>query len=249
MITEQIRVFLLRCLGCGSSEIRITRLLVGGTEDCWISAGFSWRLRSLGSLPCCLLQDRMRSHSSRASLRDHFRTPLPETPVRTGTCLPCLPGGKRILPSKDLPPPLETDSMTHKRESPTETLRVRGSACSALRVRERHLSNPTTQLLFPTTQFRDILDFHGTNQDNKAQKKSLTATGLGRSKTFQDLFKTERVGFEPTEGCPSNDFESFAFDHSATSPKQGNALQGHVSSQRFEFPRARLAALRQRSEQ
>ncbi len=30
--------------------------------------------------------------------------------------------------------------------------------------------------------------------------------------------KTERVGFEPTEGFPSNDFESFAFDHSATSP-------------------------------
>jgi hypothetical protein len=28
------------------------------------------------------------------------------------------------------------------------------------------------------------------------------------------------VGFEPTEGCPSNDFESFAFDHSATSPMQ-----------------------------
>ena len=26
------------------------------------------------------------------------------------------------------------------------------------------------------------------------------------------------MGFEPTEGCPSNDFESFAFDHSATSP-------------------------------
>jgi hypothetical protein len=33
-----------------------------------------------------------------------------------------------------------------------------------------------------------------------------------------DPVKTERVGFEPTEGCPSNDFESFAFDHSATSP-------------------------------
>ena len=31
--------------------------------------------------------------------------------------------------------------------------------------------------------------------------------------------ETERVGFEPTEGCPSNDFESFAFDHSATSPR------------------------------
>ena len=34
----------------------------------------------------------------------------------------------------------------------------------------------------------------------------------------QDLISTERVGFEPTEGFPSNDFESFAFDHSATSP-------------------------------
>ena len=29
---------------------------------------------------------------------------------------------------------------------------------------------------------------------------------------------TERVGFEPTEAFTSNDFESFAFDHSATSP-------------------------------
>ena len=28
------------------------------------------------------------------------------------------------------------------------------------------------------------------------------------------------MGFEPTEGCPSNDFESFAFDHSATSPNR-----------------------------
>jgi hypothetical protein len=32
------------------------------------------------------------------------------------------------------------------------------------------------------------------------------------------------VGFEPTEGCPSNDFESFAFDHSATSPGNSNTL-------------------------
>ena len=30
--------------------------------------------------------------------------------------------------------------------------------------------------------------------------------------------KTERVGFEPTNSCLLNDFESFAFDHSATSP-------------------------------
>ena len=31
--------------------------------------------------------------------------------------------------------------------------------------------------------------------------------------------KTERVGFEPTNSFPLNDFESFAFDHSATSPQ------------------------------
>ncbi len=29
---------------------------------------------------------------------------------------------------------------------------------------------------------------------------------------------TERVGFEPTNSSLLNDFESFAFDHSATSP-------------------------------
>ncbi len=42
---------------------------------------------------------------------------------------------------------------------------------------------------------------------------------------LQDLLNTERVGFEPTEGCPSNDFESFAFDHSATSPGDLGTLE------------------------
>ena len=32
------------------------------------------------------------------------------------------------------------------------------------------------------------------------------------------MFRTERVGFEPTNSFLLNDFESFAFDHSATSP-------------------------------
>ncbi len=32
------------------------------------------------------------------------------------------------------------------------------------------------------------------------------------------LIKPERVGFEPTNSFLLNDFESFAFDHSATSP-------------------------------
>ena len=32
----------------------------------------------------------------------------------------------------------------------------------------------------------------------------------------------ERIGFEPTVGCPTPDFESGAIDHSATSPlKEG----------------------------
>ena len=32
-------------------------------------------------------------------------------------------------------------------------------------------------------------------------------------------FLAERVGFEPTVGCPTTDFESVTFDHSDTSPQ------------------------------
>ena len=35
---------------------------------------------------------------------------------------------------------------------------------------------------------------------------------------FCEQKNTERVGFEPTNSNLLNDFESFAFDHSATSP-------------------------------
>ncbi len=46
-----------------------------------------------------------------------------------------------------------------------------------------------------------------------------TQAAQGRVGQAQQIVsETEKVGFEPTEGCPSNDFESFAFDHSATSP-------------------------------
>ena len=38
--------------------------------------------------------------------------------------------------------------------------------------------------------------------------------------TFSDISNTERVGFEPTNSFPSNDFESFALNHSATFPKR-----------------------------
>ena len=48
----------------------------------------------------------------------------------------------------------------------------------------------------------------------------------------REPWKTERVGFEPTEGFPSNDFESFAFDHSATSPSsphRGSSPRAYVT--------------------
>lgn len=37
-------------------------------------------------------------------------------------------------------------------------------------------------------------------------------------RTSRNYKLTERVGFEPTNSFLLNDFESFAFDHSATSP-------------------------------
>ena len=57
-------------------------------------------------------------------------------------------------------------------------------------------------------------------------KKTLTNTGFcidcETIRTLQTLSDTknnpERVGFEPTNSYLLNDFESFAFDHSATSP-------------------------------
>ena len=43
---------------------------------------------------------------------------------------------------------------------------------------------------------------------------------FGKTKFLTISYKkfTERVGFEPTNSCLLNDFESFAFDHSATPP-------------------------------
>lgn len=60
-----------------------------------------------------------------------------------------------------------------------------------------------------------------TISDNHGLKAEPIAFGdwdAGLAGTLLNPLKTERVGFEPTEGFPSNDFESFAFDHSATSP-------------------------------
>ena len=42
--------------------------------------------------------------------------------------------------------------------------------------------------------------------------------------------KPERVGFEPTNSFLLNDFESFAFDHSATSPTFIDYLKNHIKN-------------------
>ena len=73
-------------------------------------------------------------------------------------------------------------------------------------------THPLCPPTFPPTLFRELLVSHGTIQDHQALKKSFTAVGLGRSKTFQDLLRTERVGFEPTRVLPLHDFESCAIN-------------------------------------
>ncbi len=57
-----------------------------------------------------------------------------------------------------------------------------------------------------------------TNQDTWVTVMAVRHPILGARPGAWLISCTERVGFEPTEGFPSNDFESFAFDHSATSP-------------------------------
>ena len=102
--------------------------------------------------------------------------------------------------------------------------------CLDLLVRKGHLRNPTTQPLNPTTLFQDNLEFSGSSQDHQALKKSLTATGLGRHGSSQDLLKTERVGFEPTRVLPLHDFESCAFNR-ALPPLQALQAPFHFSRQ------------------
>ena len=51
---------------------------------------------------------------------------------------------------------------------------------------------------------------------SKTKDKALFSST--RVRTSLKLIKTERVGFEPTNSYLLNDFESFAFNHSATSP-------------------------------
>ena len=50
---------------------------------------------------------------------------------------------------------------------------------------------------------------------------------FGKIETFKNF--TERVGFEPTNSYLLNDFESFAFNHSATSPPS------YIYAHKFNF--------------
>ncbi len=134
--------------------------------------------------------------------------------IRTGTCWPYRAGGQRLCPTTGLNAPLATYLTTSRRESPTDLLCLHSPAFQGtdLRVGQRHLSDPTTH-------GEDTPVFGQTNQDHPHSKSPTTAGEVGLLLSSRQRLKTERVGFEPTEGCPSNDFESFAFDHSATSPR------------------------------
>ena len=54
---------------------------------------------------------------------------------------------------------------------------------------------------------------------NRSGRIFRDAAGSCKSAINKVLKMAERVGFEPTEGCPSTVFKTAAFDHSATSPK------------------------------
>ena len=55
--------------------------------------------------------------------------------------------------------------------------------------------------------------FRQTNLEDTLSESPTAAGEVGLQESLRDLLNTERVGLEPTEGFPSNDFESFAFDH------------------------------------
>ena len=136
-------------------------------------------------------------------------------------------------------------SITRKRESPQLAFCLLSVALKARTCEsEKDISGfradsfyPPTQPLFtptlPPTQKWDTLLFCGTTEDHPYSKKPTPGREVGLQESLRDLLNTERVGFEPTEGFPSNDFESFAFDHSATSPAASRALR----TLRIDHPR------------
>ena len=157
---------------------------------------------------------------------------------------PSLVGGKRCRQSQYFPP---AGSTSRSRPAPSATRYRRercGRARTSLSVRAKTPFTPPPQF-YTTTYTTTIFCFPGFCRDltGRPQSKRPTAVqrvsgSLGTSREPSGIHvlspETERVGFEPTEGFPSNDFESFAFDHSATSP-------GVPSSVRMEGQASGLA--------
>ena len=84
--------------------------------------------------------------------------------------------------------------LKHPQQHPTQVHSEHESASQRVTFQD----SPNTEIflqhtLCPPTLFRELLVSHGTIQDHQALKKSFTAVGLRRSKTFQDLLRTERV--------------------------------------------------------
>ena len=121
-------------------------------------------------------------------------------------------------------PPLLMGSISQNKDSPQVLLCLFVCCLEGLNlgVREWQIKTPPTRPPASTHPspytFSKRPGVFPVNSGPPSRQNSWHSKGSGRSKPLQNPLTTERVGFEPTEGFPSNDFESFAFDHSATSP-------------------------------
>ena len=168
-------------------------------------------------------------------------------PMRRSCRRPSLVGGKRCRHSQYLPP---AGSTSRSRPTPSETRYRRdpcGRARTSLSVRAKTPCTPPPQ--FCTTTYTTIFCLPGFCRDAMGRPNSRKPTAgqwvSGISGTPREPLEipvlsseTERVGFEPTEGCPSNDFESFAFDHSATSPRPAGRLSLYGAAVPLSHPPA-----------
>jgi hypothetical protein len=121
---------------------RVGPLCVGNASCC------SWRLRSLGSMPVCLVHALMRSHSSRASLSDHLPGPWP---VGTDPHRHLLSLATRGMPQAPFKGPSASRALRFDHQDQRVTHRLVLTAgtcpeCPYLRDRERHPSDPTTPI-------------------------------------------------------------------------------------------------------
>ena len=129
--------------------------------------------------------------------------------MRTSTRFPPPPGGNLVMPRKDLPPPLPTDSTTTNSELPAHHHAL--STClkrPQIGVGEGHLTELATPL-YPITRGckshnkshdnrtpfrRKLWEFLGT----QIRETHCAPVDLGRNGKVREDLETEREGFEPS---------------------------------------------------